>query len=247
MERFIRIYHSGVYHPQEEILLTPAASHHLIVVLRKTIGASVILFDGEDHEYVAVIIGDNKNRVKVRIDSCALVSRESSRCIHLVQAISKGERMDFVVQKAVELGVTSIFPIVSHRCVVKQDEMRFIKKQKQWQAIAVSACEQSGRNSVPEIHPICSLSEFLEEYVNIGMPGLRWVLDPRGRRTWRDYAFPNGDELLMVGPEGGLTDEEIDLAGQYQFQPLSLGPRILRTETAALAAISVLQAVSGDF
>lgn len=246
MDRFIRIYHPGEYAPTEEVLLSPASSHHLVVVLRRTMGEIVTLFDGKNHEYQAVVIGDNKNRVKVRIDSCKAVNRESPRMIHLVQAISKGDRMDFVVQKAVELGVSSIYPVISQHCVIRQDEMRFMKKQKQWQAIAVAACEQSGRNTVPTIHPICSLLEFLKEYTELQSKSLKWILDTKQQHSWRDYTFPDSEMMLLIGPEGGFTSDEVALALEAQFQPLSLGPRILRTETAALAALSVLQAVSGD-
>jgi len=246
MDRFIRIYHPGAYAPAEEILLSPASSHHLVVVLRRTIGEIITLFNGKNQEYQAVVIGDNKNRVKVRITSCQAVNRESPRIIHLAQAISKGERMDFVVQKAVELGVASIYPVISQHCVIRQDEMRFIKKQKQWQAIAISACEQSGRNTVPIIHPICSLPEFLKEYVDTEPNALKWILDTQGQHSWRDYRFPAGEIVLLVGPEGGFTGDEVALAKTIQFQSLALGPRILRTETAAIAALSVLQAVSGD-
>ena len=178
----------------------------------------------------------------VEITTVNDVNRESTRAIHLAQAISKGERMELVIQKAVELGFTSITPLLTARCVVRLDAERLAKKQAQWHAIAIAACEQSGRNQLPIIHQTCSLDIYLQQCQAI----TKLVLHPSTAKSWRDYTFTTGDIALLIGPEGGLSEEEVNQATAMQFQPLCLGPRILRTETAAIAAISVLQAISGD-
>lgn len=150
--------------------------------------------------------------------------------------------MEWVVQKAVELGVSSITPLHSSRTVVKLDAERLQKKRAQWQAIAVAACEQSGRNTIPEIKPIMSLSSYLSQC----QASNRFILDPYDGKRCQDTLFNDGDIILLVGPEGGLSPEEVMHAKQAQFQSLSLGPRILRTETAAMTALGLLQAICGD-
>lgn len=242
MARIIRVYQPGEYHPGDIIDLNPAASQHVAVVLRRQPGESLCLFNGQNQEFTAVITGIHKNRVSVTIQSCESRSRESSRPIHLAQGISKGERMDFVVQKAVELGVTTITPLLTQHCSIRLDPMRMDKKQRHWQAIAIAACEQCGRNQVPVIHPILALDDFLAQCDSV----LKFILHPNEKKTWRDYQFDVSDIALLIGPEGGLSEQEVFMAQQANFQPLALGPRILRTETATLAALTLLQALSGD-
>ncbi|AHE68341.1 RNA methyltransferase, RsmE family [Legionella oakridgensis ATCC 33761 = DSM 21215] len=204
-------------------------------------GEKLILFSGNNCEYSATISAIHKKKVTVIIDAVEEINRESPRLIHLAQAVSKGERMELVIQKAVELGVTSITPLFTERSIVRLDADRLAKKHAQWQAIAIAACEQSGRNIIPSIGQAC----FLNDYLQQSQATLKLVLYPHANITWRDYTFA-GDIALLIGPEGGLTKEEIFKAQTMQFKPLSLGPRILRTETAAITALSVLQAVSGD-
>ena len=238
----IRIYQSGDYEVGQLLALSAQASQHVGVVLRMKAGESITLFCGDDREFVALIDEVKKKQVFVRIHSVINVSRESPLTIHLAQAISKGDRMDFVMQKAVELGVTSIIPIKSQRCVVSMNKERMAKKVQQWQAIVISACEQSGRNKVPIVHQPLDLEQYLHE----AQGQLKLVLNPKATNSWRDYIGIQGDILLLIGPEGGLSDDEIKHAVTSGFQSLSLGPRILRTETAAITALSVLQAVAGD-
>ncbi|QMT58706.1 16S rRNA (uracil(1498)-N(3))-methyltransferase [Legionella sp. PC997] len=240
--RAVRIYQSGTYHPGQLLELSPEASQHVGVVLRMQPGESLTLFCGDDHEFSATIESVKKKQVIVRIGSSTHISRESPLAIHLAQAISKGERMEFVMQKAVELGVASITPIITKRCVVKLDKERMAKKLHQWQAIVIAACEQSGRNTVPLVHTPMSL----EDYMHAAQAELRFILDPGENKKWRDYAFSSSVVDLLIGPEGGLSEDEVQFACKHGFQPLSLGPRILRTETAAITALSVLQAVGGD-
>ncbi|MCW8409148.1 16S rRNA (uracil(1498)-N(3))-methyltransferase [Legionella sp. PATHC035] len=240
--RAVRIYQSGNYHTGQHLELSPEASQHVGVVLRMQVGEKITLFSGDDREFDATIVAVKKKQVTVVIGSVNEVSRESPLAIHLAQAISKGERMEFVMQKAVELGVTSITPLITERCVVKLDKERMAKKLHQWQAIVIAACEQSGRNQVPAVNaPIT-----LEHYVREVQVGLKLILHPGENKKWRDYMIGSAAIALLIGPEGGLSDHEVQLACQHGFQPLSLGPRILRTETAALTALSLLQAIGGD-
>lgn len=240
--REIRIYQPGTYITGEEFELSPEAGQHVGVVLRMQVGDSLTLFAGDNHECLAVIESVKKKLVRVRLGSVRERSCESPLTIHLAQAISKGDRMELVMQKAVELGVSSITPIISVRCSVKLDKERLEKKLHQWQSIVIAACEQSGRNKVP----IVNAPMHLDDLLTTDKAGLRLLLDPQATKTWRDYAVNQPDITLLIGPEGGLSDEEIKTAQSKGFQSLSLGPRILRTETAAIAVLSILQAVAGD-
>jgi 16S rRNA (uracil1498-N3)-methyltransferase len=239
--RTVRIYQPGDYQSGQLLELSPEASQHVGVVLRMQVGEPLTLFCGDNREFTATIETVKKKQVRVVIDAVNEVNNESPLNIHLAQAISKGERMELVMQKSVELGVTSITPIITERCVVKLDKERMAKKLHQWQSIIIAACEQSGRNTVPIVHAPLSL----ERYLNEVQAELKLILHPTGNKNWRDYDFGQSVALL-IGPEGGLSDAEVNSAGEQGFQPLCLGPRILRTETAAITALSVLQAVAGD-
>ncbi|KTD52020.1 16S ribosomal RNA methyltransferase RsmE [Legionella quinlivanii] len=240
--RLIRIYQPGQYSPGDIIELTPEAGQHVGVVLRKQPGYRLCLFPGNNLEFEAEIVQAHKKRVAVKIISGQERNRESPIRLHLVQGVSKGERMEVVVQKAAELGVASITPVLTDYCAVKLDEERMRKKQAQWQLIAISACEQSGRNTIPLIQPIIPFTGFLKQ-----MPaGASFVLSPTADKHWRDYQCKDKEIYLFIGPEGGFSDEELDQLIQNHCAPLSLGPRVLRTETAAIAALSILQAVWGD-
>ena len=226
----------------ETVELSAQACQHVGVVLRMQVGDPLLLFCGDNREFSATICSVDKKKVLVTILAVYEKNRESPRLIHLAQAISKGDRMEWVIQKAVELGVASITPLFTSHCVVKLDAVRLEKKQLQWQAIAIGACEQSGRNQVPVIHPTCTLEVYLQACTS----QTRLVLNPGGLTSWRDHSMTTGDIALLIGPEGGLSDEEVSRAQSHGFHSLSLGPRVLRTETAAIAALSVLQAVCGD-
>lgn len=240
--RTIRIYQPGNYQSGQLLELSPEASQHVGVVLRMQAGEHLTLFCGDNREFHATITLVKKKQVVVEVGVAQEINHESPLKVHLAQAISKGERMEFVMQKAVELGVTSITPIITSRCVVKLDKERMAKKLHQWQAIVIAACEQSGRNVVPVVHQPLSLEYFLSEV----QADLKLVLHPGGNKTWRDYALKSATISLLIGPEGGLSDEEVENAQVHGYHALSLGPRILRTETAAITALSVLQAVGGD-
>lgn len=241
--RIPRIYQPGQYSKGQTIILSEEAGQHIGLVLRMQAGESLILFNGYNQEFNATIVSAQKRKVTVLIQSMQTINRESPCQIHLAQAISKGDRMEFVVQKAVELGVTSITPIITERCVVRLDPERMQKKIAQWQAIAIAACEQSGRNQIPMIHQ----AQTLDKYLKMCKTALKLILEPTSTNSWREYKEAPTDIALLIGPEGGLSTTEVLSACEYDFQALRLGPRILRTETAAIAAVVLLQAHFGDF
>lgn len=242
--REIRIYQPGAYTSGDVIELSPEASQHVGTVLRMRAGEHLTLFCGDNREFKATIQDVLKKKVLVSVNDVTIANRESPLAIHLAQAISKGDRMEWVMQKAVELGVTSITPLFTERCVVKLDEQRLSKKIKQWQAIAIAACEQCGRNFIPSIFPAKTFNQYLES-IEVST---KFVLDPYQAMPWRHYKLSaqSSPLALLIGPEGGLSEAEVQLALTQGFKPLSLGPRILRTETAAISALSLLQGVAGD-
>jgi 16S rRNA (uracil1498-N3)-methyltransferase len=238
----IRLYQKDTIQIGQTINLSEGAAHH-IHVLRLEPGSRIILFCGNGFEFEGVIQSITKREVLVHILKEQAVSRESPQDIHLVQAISKGDRMELVVQKTVELGVTSITPIISNHCSVRQDFNRLEKKRAYWQAIAISACEQSGRNYVPQIREIIKLSEYMQDLPK----GLHFVLTPTASKTWDPASYSvSSSKYITIGPEGGWSESELLYFNSANFFPISLGPRILRTETAAIAAVSILQSICGD-
>lgn len=240
--RTIRIYQPGEYSTGQTIELSPEAGQHVGVVLRMQTGDLLTLFCGNNKEYTASIEQIKKKQVIVHVLAVAEQNRESPLAIHLGQAISKGDRMEQVMQKATELGVARITPLITERCAVKLDSDRMQKKLHQWQSIVIAACEQSGRNTVPVVHT----PQTLDQFVSNTQSALKLILHPYCTATWRDYPIKRRDMALLIGPEGGFSEAEVQLACNHEFLPLSLGPRIIRTETAAISALSVLQAVGGD-
>ena len=240
--RSIRIYQPGNYGVQDVIGLSESAGQHVGIVLRMQAGEKLVLFSGDNREWDAEILTVHKKKITVRILTERTINRESPRQIHLAQAIAKGERMEWVVQKAVELGVTEINPLVTQYCAYKLEVERLTKKHQQWQAIAIAACEQSGRNQVPVVAFPMTLDKFLQRELT----GNGYVLEPYTGKSCRDYAVPLGNITLMIGPEGGLSPQELAKVLAAKYLPLQLGPRILRTETAAICALSVVQAMWGD-
>lgn len=240
--RIIRIYQSGNYDVQDVVALSEEAGQHVGIVLRMQVGEKLVLFSGDNREYIAEIVTVHKKKVTVRIEALSVVNRESPRVIRLAQAIAKGERMEWLVQKAVELGVAEITPLVTQYCAYKLDEDRLTKKHHQWQAIAIAACEQCGRNQVPVVTFPMTLDQFLRQKLT----GNGYVLEPYTGKSWREHEVPKDNLTLMIGPEGGFSPEELKKIFAANYQPLKLGPRILRTETAAICALSVVQAMYGD-
>ncbi len=226
------------------IVLDAVSSNYVLNVLRLPIDSSLILFNGEDVEFASKLTAiANKNAI-VKIEKFQSDNRESSIRIHLIQGISRGEKMDFTIQKAVELGVTSITPLFTEYCNVKLEGDRLQKRVEHWQRVAVSASEQCGRCKVPEILP----AQKIDKLIALPKKGLHIVLDPKSSNKLSDCKKDDlaNEFTLIIGPEGGLSCLEIELLQKNNFLGLNLGPRILRTETAALVAISVLQCMYGD-
>lgn len=213
-------------------------------VLRKKTGDRIVLFDGSGGEYDASIAFFRKDAVGLIVEKFRDVRPESKLAIRLLQCVSRGERMDIVVQKATELGVSRITPITSEYSVVKFDEKRAGKRVVHWQKVAIGACEQSGRTLVPDIDRPMRLRDVLGDCVNADW--LRLICKPGTERS-AQATVENGQRIdLLVGPEGGFSEDEYALADAAGFVPLGLGPRILRTETAAIVALTILQHRLGD-
>lgn len=240
--RIPRIYHPTPLQPSSIIALNDDAAGHIGRVLRMQAGQEVLLFDGSGAEFPAEITEVSKKNVLVNVLKRVESSCESPLNLHLGQVISRGDKMEFTIQKSVELGVNTITPLISERCGVKLDAKRFEKKLEQWQKIAISACEQCGRNIVPLIRPIMQLQEWCAEPSD----ALKLNLHPRAKYSINTLPQPINKVRLLIGPEGGLSESEISMTEQYHFEETLLGPRVLRTETAALTAITALQVRFGD-
>ncbi|HEY6453681.1 MAG TPA: 16S rRNA (uracil(1498)-N(3))-methyltransferase [Steroidobacteraceae bacterium] len=222
--------------------LNGTAARHVARVLRLRAGDALILFDNAGGEYRATIVSFARDAVRLAVGEYLPTQRESPLRVTLAQGISRGERMDVVVQKATELGVWRIVPLLTERTIVRLNPAQAANRLRHWRAIAIAACEQCGRNHVPEITAPLSLQEFL---VSDLPEGLRLLLNPDGGLKARDLPA-SAAATLLIGPEGGLSDAERTAASAAQFRGLSLGPRILRTETAALAALAIIQQQLGD-
>ena len=240
--RIPRIYHPFPLTVGLAIQLDEDAANHVGRVLRMQTGQALQLFDGSNNVFNAIIIQADKKNVQVEIRSGGEDNRESPLWLHLGQVMSRGEKMEFTIQKAVELGVSIITPLYSERCGVKLDAERLDKKQGQWQKIAIAACEQCGRNRVPDIRPVMRLEAWCAEQDN----GLKLNLHPRATASINTLPQPVERVRLLIGPEGGLSADEIAMTAGHQFTDILLGPRVLRTETTALTAITALQVRFGD-
>jgi 16S rRNA (uracil1498-N3)-methyltransferase len=236
-----RIYLQDALAVDARLALPEAAARHVGQVLRMRPGELITLFNGAGGEYDAVIESVERRAVQVRVENFREAERESALALTLAQCVSKGERMDYTIQKAVELGVATIVLLLSARSVVKLDGERWEKKLEHWRGVAISACEQSGRTALPQITPL----QKLDAWLAAAGTGPRLVLAPGGRRGLKELP-PAPAATLLVGPEGGLSDEEIALALHRGFTAIGLGPRVLRTETAGVAALAALQALWGD-
>jgi 16S rRNA (uracil1498-N3)-methyltransferase len=241
-----RLYFPGEIAAHGQCVLAPEQAHHVIRVLRLNPGDGVTLFDGRGGEYPAVISSLAKSGVTLNVGVRAGVDRESPLAVTLAQAISSADRMDYTIQKAVELGVRCIQPLESSRSIVRLDAARAAKRVAHWQAVAVAACEQCGRNLMPVVAPVLSLPNWLgraAEHVGAA----RLMLSPRAQTNLRDLPPLPREVLLLAGPEGGLSPREQDDAQLAGFTAVRLGPRVLRTETAAVAALAAMQVLWGDF
>ncbi len=250
--RLSRIYQNSLFNIGETITLDERASHYLLHVLRIKLGYSLILFDGLGHSAEAIVQAFQKKTITVIIKKCFTEDVESPLKIHLYQGVCRGEKMDLVVQKAVELGVSAITPMMTERCQSSFDDKRRENRLEHWQQVIISACEQSGRSVLPVLNGFMNFSDYKNSQQAI-------VLHPEASnklsacKISSPLLFPTGEEGqrgfcdLLIGPEGGFSEFEIEYLISKQVTPVSMGARVLRSETAGLAAIAVLQALAGDF
>ncbi|MGC3874080.1 16S rRNA (uracil(1498)-N(3))-methyltransferase [Halomonas sp. GXIMD04776] len=236
-----RIHIDAPLEPGGELILPEGAARHIVTVLRQREGAALVLFDGRGHEAAAELVEVGRKRVVACVNTVSPGRGESPLKVHLGQAISKGDRMDYAIQKAVELGVAVITPLYTEHGDVRLKGEREAKKHTHWRGVAISACEQCGRATLPTIHPPRSLGDWLSEREE----PLRLVLHPATQSPWKESRDVN-EAALLIGPEGGLAEEEVIRARHAGFTALSLGPRVLRTETAPVVALSLLQHYFGD-
>jgi 16S rRNA (uracil1498-N3)-methyltransferase len=240
--RISRIYHPDLLIVEQHITLTEDAVNHLVNVLRAKVGQAIVLFNGDGAEYCAHLVDVTKRNVVAFVDSKLSLSLESPLNIHLAQGVSRGDRMEWVIQKAVELGVTEITPLITERCGVKLTADRWLKKHEQWQKLVIAACEQCGRNILPHLNQATNFADWIKQSTT----QIRLTLHPRAEQAFRHIVLPPTGARLLIGPEGGFSEHEIYLTEEHGFYTIQLGPRVLRTETAAVAAITALQAIHGD-
>ena len=238
-----RFYCRAALSPGAHIDLPEPVARHAVRVLRLPPGAPMVLFDGRGGEYLAHIQRIERERVVAELAAWQDIERESPLAVTLVQALQAGEKMDFTIQKAVELGVRDIVPVESRRSVLRLSGERAAKRVAHWQGVAASACEQCGRNQVPLVAPLEKLDQWLAKPAT---GSLRLMLAPDADAALVDL-LPATSVQLLIGAEGGLDPQEILAARHAGFQPVRMGPRVLRTETAGLAALAILQAIWGDF
>jgi 16S rRNA (uracil1498-N3)-methyltransferase len=238
--RTIRIFHPEALQDDAEVQLTEAAAHHVARVLRLGDGDGIRVFDGSGREWPAVLVDARGGRVRTGTGMAR--NTESPLELTLVQGISRGERMDWTIQKAAELGISRIVPVFTARTAVKLDAKRSVKRMEHWRGIIVSACEQSGRTRLPALDTPRALDAYLGE-----VEGTVFMLDPSAERGLRQSPVGTAGPVgILVGPEGGLDDAERVRAVAAGCVPVQLGPRVLRTETAGIVAIAALQALYGD-
>lgn len=242
--RTIRCFIDCPLAPELELVLPEHTSNHIIRVLRLEVGDMIHLFNGDGNDYSAKITSLEKRGAKVNVLSCLLISNESLLRIHLYQSIARGEKMDWILQKATELGVAAFTPMVSDRTEVKLDQERSHKRLMHWQGVIRSACEQSGRASIPAVHAPIAINRL----DNASILNQAYYLHPGAPfRASELQAFKHPEVKLAIGPEGGFSDRDIQLLQSAGFIGMTIGPRILRTETAGLALISALQCRYGDW
>ncbi|MBN2689658.1 MAG: 16S rRNA (uracil(1498)-N(3))-methyltransferase [Gammaproteobacteria bacterium] len=241
--RIPRIYTNTKLKDKKIVELNIDASNHILRVLRLKLNSPVILFDGTNGEYSAVLDSVQNNKATLAIKEFHNINRESPLKINLAQAVCRGDKMDYLIQKAVELGVNKITPLITEFCNVKLNNERWEKKQQRWQSIAISACEQCRRNVIPRIMQPVNITNFFDH----NQKDLGLILDPDAQHSLHQLNIKTDAITIIIGPEGGLSNTELQQAQNHNYQKISLGPRIMRTETAGLAVISSLQTILGDF
>jgi 16S rRNA (uracil1498-N3)-methyltransferase len=243
--RIPRIYTDQPLRPGSEVLLPEQAGEHVARVLRLERGHPLILFNGDGGECDAQLASLAKRAVTANVIAQRAADRESTLRLTLAQSIARGEKMDWILQKATELGVSRIVPLVTERTEVKLDEERAERRLAHWRSVLASACEQCGRNLLPELEPPQRLDRWLGALDAAG--AARLALLPEGESTLRHLPSVENGAIVVVGPEGGFSENDVAMLKHAQFAGLRLGPRVLRTETAGIAALAALQVLAGDF
>lgn len=239
-----RFYYNASLNLDKEYVLSKKTSHHLVVVLRLGLAQQCLLFNGDGAEYLAEITSLHKNAVKVLIVDKLMPVTESCLKIHLAQAVSAADRMDYTMQKATELGVTSITPILTENITFKWKQDKSEKKLAHWRNISISASEQSFRTSVPTINQALKFNEFIQQKTQ----STKLLLDTSGDviKTMSDVSLQDNELIILVGPESGFSEGECHMAREHGYENINFGPRILRTETVAPAVLAVAQFLWGD-
>jgi 16S rRNA (uracil1498-N3)-methyltransferase len=248
----LRFYSPDKLRVGATVKLSDNAAIHATKVMRLNVGDTLKLFNGDGFDYTCELLSIKKNETLAKIEASEAVNNESPLHITLLQGISSGDRMDYTIQKAVELGVAEIQPLSTERSVVKLSAERAEKRLEHWQNVVISACEQSGRAKIPKVASPISLTIWLgankdEAAEDADSSHARILLNPVGAKQLSALPKTTQSIQLLIGAEGGLSQAEIDLAITHGFHSIILGPRILRTETAALTAIAALQTILGDF
>ena len=240
--RIPRIYLPQPLTSGNQIALNDNALRHVVQVLRLKTGHPLILFNDQGGEFEAQLVKVAKREAIVQVGDFRDVNRESELFTCLGLGISKGDRMDFALQKSVELGVNEITPLFTEHCVVNLTNNRVLKKHEHWQAVMISACEQSGRNTIPTLHTAQPFSEWLDN----AQASTKLILDPEADKTLATIKLQKPEVVLTIGPEGGFSQNEIEQAVETGYQGVKLGPRVLRAESAALAGLAAVQCLWGD-
>ncbi|MDH3326815.1 MAG: 16S rRNA (uracil(1498)-N(3))-methyltransferase [Gammaproteobacteria bacterium] len=242
--RQLRFYIPFLLSIDQQYKLPENIARHMVRVLRLTEGDEVVLFNGDNNEYSARLIEVSKKSVSVSVVSKVMVNRESKLTTHLIQSLSKGDKMETTIQKVVELGISVISPVNSERSNVSLSGERLEKKTLHWKGVIQSACEQTGRNKIPELHPLSALRGTLDAYrENLA---LKLLLSPHAQSCLAEIKDSPQNVIILVGPEGGLSEAEIAYALDCGFVATKAGPRVMRTETAGPAILSIVQMLWGD-
>jgi len=241
-----RFYHSENLELKHVVELIVQTHIHATKVLRLKVGDQFALFNGDGYDYVAKVIELSKHKTSVEIIDRYEVNHESPLKITLAQGLAAGDKMDWIIQKAVELGIQSIQPLLTERSIIKLDRERADKKLEHWRTVAISACEQTGRSIIPDILSPIHLVQWLSNQ-NQTANSLKLILTPAKAQNINHLEKPSSPVVFMVGPEGGFSEKEMNLALSSSFVPVNFGKRVLRTETASVVALSIMQNLWGDF
>ena len=241
-----RFYHSNTININETLFMDHFAAHHAQKVMRIKINDQLILFNGDGFDYTGKVINIKKRQIEVLITSKNNINSESNLKIILLQALTSSEKMDWIIQKTTELGVTEIQPITCERSIIKIKNNKIEKKLLHWRQVSISACEQCGRAKLPIIHKPQNFSKYLETITNSDK-NLKIILSPDAKKSFNNIKSNTKKDIkVLIGPEGDFTKKELELAINKDFLPIRIGPRILRTETAPISILSILQYKYGD-